>query len=181
MMEQYDEEEGVAPAASAEPSLFTRFDAATAHEQAEDLFEEEVPTPAYQPRAAETPAPQPAARQAAEPAEDEYVAPRANTGNLSPERLARLRDAIAKDNRTNHAAPAEDRGVEDKAGSRFGGINSLINRMTGHAAAEADHQPARPARQQPSMQAAQPQPAPTRVVEEEDKIEIPAFLRRQAN
>ena len=177
MMEQYDEEEGVAPAASAEPSLFTRFDAATAHEQAEDLFEEEVPTPAYQPRAAETPAPQPAARQAAEPAEDEYVAPRANTGNLSPERLARLRDAIAKDNRTNHAAPAEDRGVEDKAGSRFGGINSLINRMTGHG---EEAPVAAQQRRQPAMQS-RPVQDEEQVDPEQDRIEIPAFLRRQAN
>ena len=59
---------------------------------------------------------------------------------------------------------------------RFG-INSLINRMTGHGGQEAP----RPARQQPPMQAARSaQPAP-REQEEEDQIEIPAFLRRQAN
>jgi cell division protein FtsZ len=59
---------------------------------------------------------------------------------------------------------------------RFG-INSLLNRMTGHAAeAEAPRQP----RQQPSVQAQQP----ARIEPEDDRdeqIEIPAFLRRQAN
>jgi cell division protein FtsZ len=66
---------------------------------------------------------------------------------------------------------------------RFG-INSLINRMTGHA--EGDAQPQqRPVRQQPPVQqqprvSAAPQQSPQPDAEE-DRIEIPAFLRRQAN
>ena len=134
-----------------------------------------MPAPAYQPRAAEAPAPQPEPQQAAEPAAEEYVAPRANTGNLSPERLARLRDAIAKDNRANHAAPAEERGGEDKGGSRFG-INSLINRMTGHG----EEAPVASQRRQPAMQS-RPVQEEEQVDPEQDRIEIPAFLRRQAN
>jgi len=178
MAEQYEEEEGHAPAAAAtaqEPSLFTRFDAETAHEQAEDLFEDDVPAPAYQPRAAEVPAPQSEPQQAAEPAAEEYVAPRADTGNLSPERLARLRDAIANDKRNNHPDAEEHREPEEKSGSRFG-INSLINRMTGHG----EEAPVAPQRRQPAMQS-RPVQEEEQVDPEQDRIEIPAFLRRQAN
>ncbi len=178
MAEQYEEEEVQAPAAAAtaqEPSLFTRFDAETAHEQAEDLFEDEVPAPAYQPRVAESPAPQSEPQHAAEPAAEEYVAPRADTGNLSPERLARLRDAIAKDKRNNHPDAEEHREPEEKSGSRFG-INSLINRMTGHG----EEAPVAPQRRQPAMQS-RPVQEEEQVDPEQDRIEIPAFLRRQAN
>jgi len=49
--------------------------------------------------------------------------------------------------------------------------------MTGHSH-EAEST-SRPARQQPTMQA--PQPQQTAQEEEDEQIEIPAFLRRQAN
>jgi cell division protein FtsZ len=67
---------------------------------------------------------------------------------------------------------------------RFG-INSLINRMTGHAAEEAARGAA-PARQQPQVHAQQPAAAPAYEAEseadpEQERIDIPAFLRRQAN
>ena len=65
---------------------------------------------------------------------------------------------------------------------RFGGINSLINRMTGGHPAPA--QPA-PERAQPALR------QPTRTAHaydedqapdpDQDRVEIPAFLRRQAN
>ena len=71
------------------------------------------------------------------------------------------------------AAPAERR-------SGFG-IGSFINRMSG-SAGDA------PARRQPSVASAPSQSAapsraaaPAERTEEQDKIEIPAFLRRQAN
>jgi cell division protein FtsZ len=53
--------------------------------------------------------------------------------------------------------------------------------MTGNSApAEQPQQPAR--RQQPTMQAQRPAPMPQAEAEpEDDRIEIPAFLRRQAN
>ena len=52
--------------------------------------------------------------------------------------------------------------------------------MTGHGA-EAE-QPARAPRQQPTLQARQAQPAAVEPEPEQDEqIEIPAFLRRQAN
>jgi cell division protein FtsZ len=62
--------------------------------------------------------------------------------------------------------------------ARFG-INNLLNRMTGHAG-EAQQPPreAPPLRQQAQVRtvAEEPEPDP-----EQEKIEIPAFLRRQAN
>ncbi|KAB2878055.1 MAG: cell division protein FtsZ, partial [Albidovulum sp.] len=61
--------------------------------------------------------------------------------------------------------------------SRFG-INTLLNRMAGHGAAE-------PERASPALRA---QPRVSATYEEEpeldpdqERIEIPAFLRRQAN
>jgi len=174
MLEEEIEEEQ--PAAT-EPSLFTRFDAETAHEQAEDLFEEdEIPAPAYTPQVAEAPAPRPQPRVAAEPVEEDYVAPRANTGHPTPETLARLRDAIAKDRgNAPRAATSPAPEAEDQGKSRFG-INSLINRMTGHG----EEAPVATQRRQPSMQS-RSHHEDEQVDPEQDRIEIPAFLRRQAN
>ena len=64
-------------------------------------------------------------------------------------------------------APAAD---ADKP--RFG-INSLINRMTGHAGEQQAE-----ARTQPQVTALREEPAAD---PEQERIEIPAFLRRQAN
>ncbi|MBC7156081.1 MAG: cell division protein FtsZ, partial [Rhodobacteraceae bacterium] len=58
---------------------------------------------------------------------------------------------------------------------RFG-INSLINRMTGH--------PGELPRQQPPLQRGPQQAAPyddEATDPDQERIEIPAFLRRQAN
>ena len=72
--------------------------------------------------------------------------------------------------------------VADKP--RFG-INSLINRMTGegkHHAQPAPQAAPQAPRQQPAFRgqeaARQPEPTPD---PEQERIEIPAFLRRQAN
>ena len=65
-------------------------------------------------------------------------------------------------------------GQQPEKQARFG-INSLINRMTGHAP-EPSH------RSEP--QRIQPQVSPTAEDEsdpERERIDIPAFLRRQAN
>jgi cell division protein FtsZ len=109
---------------------------------------------------------------------DSFLAPRAPApGTPSPEALRRLQAAVGKaptQPQQRRPEPAREAAQEERP--RFG-INSLINRMTGHAAAEAP----RPTRQQPTIQTSHaPQPAP-RAQEEEDQIEIPAFLRRQAN
>ncbi|WP_446720131.1 cell division protein FtsZ [Loktanella sp. S4079] len=125
---------------------------------------DDLPPPAYTPR------PEPTLTEA-----DSFVAPRA-PGTPSPEALARLQAAV---NRTpkqadqqpqQAAAPAMDEAEKP----RFG-INSLINRMTGAQAEAAAQQPAR----------AQPQVTPLHQEadpnEDHERIEIPAFLRRQAN
>lgn len=173
-----------APAPAKEPSLFDdQFDAhrAAAEEQAEDIFEDEyedeaadmLPPPAYQP------APQPMQHRP-----EEFTAPqRPVAGTPSPEALQRLQAAVQ---RTAPAAQpvAQQRPApqpEPERSSRFG-INSLINRMTGNAAEPAPQAQ----RQQPAVraQAAQPQMAPkprTEPTNEQERIEIPAFLRRQAN
>jgi cell division protein FtsZ len=185
-----------------EPALFEEMNtqAVAASEQAEDIFEEEaavfqpelpsfiadrsqqrapapvaedLPPPAYQPPVFEP-------QSMHEPEQAGYVAPKApSLGTPSPEAMARLQAAV-------HRAPAEQPQHQQPAASdeverpRFG-INSLINRMTGHGQEGA---PAQPARQQPQMQTGQPAPAAQPIAEsdpEQERIEIPAFLRRQAN
>ncbi|WP_421703670.1 cell division protein FtsZ [Aliiroseovarius sp.] len=166
--------------------------AAAAEEQVENVFPAEeaggdLPPPAYQPQQAQ---PEPAAPAA--PAaygggydggyEDEaevaqFVAPKAPVpGTPTPEALARLQAAVQNQPRAQGMAPQPQAQQPAQPGGdkpRFG-INSLINRMTGHGA-EAQGQPAR---QQPPVQAQQQEPA---MDPEQEKVEIPAFLRRQAN
>ncbi|WP_137699865.1 cell division protein FtsZ [Marimonas lutisalis] len=185
----------VAARAAEEPSLFEDLEdaeAAAAEDQMEDIFgedapqvaaqvQDDLPPPAYQPRVAQF-QPQPDALEA-EP--EEFVAPRAPApGTPSPDALARLQAAVqrapqATANRRADPAPeqpaAAPRNEAEKP--RFG-INSLINRMTGHGA----EQPQQPPRQQPQVQAQRHAPAPSAEDEaEQERIEIPAFLRRQAN
>ncbi|MBE1282666.1 MAG: cell division protein FtsZ [Rhodobacteraceae bacterium] len=171
---------------SEEPSLFEGMgvEEVAAHEQAEDIFEEPVqmdddglPPPAYQPA---VPAfnPQP---DAMEDEMEQYVAPRAPApGTPSPEAIVRLQAAAQKANPAapqQRAAQQHDQEMEDQqqaGGGRFG-LNSLIHRMTGSAGDT-------PARQQPPVQqsdaTAQPRAASG---QDQERIEIPAFLRRQAN
>jgi cell division protein FtsZ len=136
-----------------------------------------LPAPAYQPEVA---AFEPRQEEAIEAEPEAFVAPRAPTpGTPSPEALARLRAAAQKAAPEQHRQAQQQQGEQGDKG-RFG-INSLINRMTGHAEGEAQ---ARPARQQPPVQtrasAVAPQPQESNDPDQE-RIEIPAFLRRQAN
>ncbi|PHP29398.1 cell division protein FtsZ [Limimaricola cinnabarinus] len=161
--------------------------------------EDDLPAPAYEPR-------REAPQQQAEPAPESFVAPAPRAGgSASPDTMARLRAASQNQPRQQQqperaempraeprspAAPA--RGGEADRQPRFG-INSLINRMTGQA--EQPGGSAQPARQQPQAQRPQPQqqqqPAQPRQAPnwqddgetdpEQERIEIPAFLRRQAN
>jgi cell division protein FtsZ len=93
--------------------------------------------------------------------------------------MARLRAAAQK---VSAATPAAAQHPQETAAERprFG-INSLINRMTGHADQPQAEQPV--ARQQPPVQQqAAVAPQPTEAVDpDQERIEIPAFLRRQAN
>ncbi|MCR9146779.1 MAG: cell division protein FtsZ [Rhodobacteraceae bacterium] len=172
------------PEADEEPSLFNSFDAerAAAEEQMEDIFEgdsrtaasEDLPPPVYTPRHEQA-----AFMDAADDTES-FVAPKApSAGSPSPDALARLHNAVQNTPRAQQQVrPVAPEQSAESSGerSRFG-INSLINRMTGQG--DAQEQSPRPARQQPTMQARSEQQEARE--EEEDQIEIPAFLRRQAN
>ncbi len=174
---------------AAEPTLFEGLNVqqAAASDMAEDIFTEEAPAfvaqtddlppPAYQPQVATFEQHNPAALEAEQKT---FVAPRAPTaGTPSPEAMARLRAAAQK---VSAATPAAAQHPQETAAERprFG-INSLINRMTGHADQPQAEQPV--ARQQPPVQQqAAVAPQPTEAVDpDQERIEIPAFLRRQAN
>ncbi len=128
---------------------------------------DDLPPPAYQPRP-----------HRAEETETvaQFVAPRApEPGAPSLEALQRLKVAAARSNPARAEQPMAQPQTAADARPRFG-INSLINRMTG-----GHHdQPAAAPRQQPSLHGGagreDPEPDP-----EHERVEIPAFLRRQAN
>ena len=169
------------PEENREPSLFEAAEPAQPQFQPRDEREEDgLPPPAYQPRVAEF-EPQP---EHVEPAPEAFVAPRghASAGTPSPEALQRLQAAVQKvpSAPQRHAAPRQPEAVsqpEPEERSRFG-FNRLIDRMTGHA----PDTPAQPARQQPVLrQSEATAPIQDEADPDQDRIEIPAFLRRQAN
>ncbi|MGH1455026.1 MAG: cell division protein FtsZ [Paracoccaceae bacterium] len=184
--QQYQPAAQAAPApqpAAAAPSLLDRMEAerAAAHDQMEDIFEDEttaddLPAPAYRPQ------PAPFQPRGEEPQAASFVAPRAPAvGTPSDDTMQRLRTAVQNSGaaRPQQAQPAAQAPAAAAEGERprFG-INSLINRMTGHG----QEAPQQPARQQPAVRAQQPAPQPHQEAQpEDDRIEIPAFLRRQAN
>ncbi|SNX69355.1 cell division protein FtsZ [Cereibacter ovatus] len=148
--------------------------------------EDEVPPPAYRPQA------QPQQRAVASHEQDAaaFVAPRPRApGAPSPEALARLQAAVAKTpaqqaqaarpgmatGQQRPAAPVQRpaAGAADKP--RFG-IGSLINRMAGHGEGQPERAPV--ARPQPPVTSYDDEPE---LSADQERIEIPAFLRRQAN
>ncbi|CAN0603728.1 unnamed protein product, partial [Ectocarpus sp. 12 AP-2014] len=155
-----------------EPSLFEGLEPAAAQASQDDG----LPPPAYQP--------QPEA-----PAAEQGFASARPAGTPTAEAIARLERVTgrAPGSMTNHvpgearyrapmAAPApapQPQEAADHADRPRFGINTLINRMSG-----AGETHAQPARQQPSL--SQPA-APQDMQEDHERIEIPAFLRRQAN
>ncbi|PTX54047.1 cell division protein FtsZ [Litoreibacter ponti] len=159
--------------ASEEPSLFEGVAAtAPAHHEATD--EDGLPAPVY------TPAPQQAPAAAAEPEQPMFQS--RQPGTPTPEAMQRLRAAVSKSPSDEAQATADAvRAAPAPAEAekpRFG-INSLIGRMTGHG---EEGQPQQPARQQPQMAQAPRAVSPAPQADpEQEKIEIPAFLRRQAN
>ncbi len=184
-------QEPVASASAAEedniaPTLFesiedVEFNEGWQDEQpAAEQDDDGLPPPAYQPQVAQF-EPQPEVEETPEA----YVDQRAPTpGTPSPEAMQRLQAAVQKvpHNRLRptaeaprEPAPQPQQAAEDRP--RFG-FNRLIDRMTGHAA----DTPAQPVRQQPAMRSVDATaPAQDEVDPDQERIEIPAFLRRQAN
>jgi cell division protein FtsZ len=170
-----------------EPSLFTGMEQPAAQGQSDDIYgaepADDLPPPAYQPQAE-----QPAARHVEpepEP-EAEFVAPKPRApGTPSPEALARLQAAVTKTPRgSQEQSPAAERPAAARkpaapAGEkgRFG-IGTLINRMAGHGHEGGAERTAQAARQQPPMHGYEDE---NELDPEQERIEIPAFLRRQAN
>ncbi|WP_281857537.1 cell division protein FtsZ [Litoreibacter halocynthiae] len=155
-----------------EPSLFEDI------EQDETETEDGLPQPVY------TPAPQPAFQPVAEaePAQPVFQS-RQQPGTPTPEAMQRLRAAVGRNPGHDHQQNQQHQPevAETHAEKPRFGINSLIGRMTGAAEGEGHHGSA-PQRQQPQLsQAPASQPQQAKADPEQEKIEIPAFLRRQAN
>ncbi|MDX5349895.1 MAG: cell division protein FtsZ [Paracoccaceae bacterium] len=151
---------------------------------------DDLPPPAYRP----APAPQPSLVRstpaAIEANAGDFVAPRPRpAGQPTPEALARLQAAVtrpaaaaagaAKYGRpapvAQAATPAQAPAAQAAGKPRFG-IGSLINRMAGHLEASGAAAPA--TRNQPPVTAYDDDQD---MGTDQDRIEIPAFLRRQAN
>jgi cell division protein FtsZ len=154
------------------------FDTVAQDDHFEDELMDDLPPPAYRPQA-----PQPAARPAPAAVNNdagEFVAPRPRApGQPSPEALARLKAAAAKvptQAPMQTARPAAPAPAPRAEKPRFG-IGSLINRMAGHLEQQTERAPA-PARQQPPITSYDDEPE---MNADQERIEIPAFLRRQAN
>ncbi len=190
--------------ADPEPVAATAYRQPAPEKAAPTLFDEDdhLPPPVYRSQQAvreeqaleahdygdDEPAHAPREDQTYAAAREQSPAARPAPGTPSPEALARLRAAVGRasgggaDTRSYPGTPAQSEPTSDKA--RFGGLNSLINRMTGHAA-EPSPQPSprvAPALRQPPA----PREAPRveraeGAAPDQERIEIPAFLRRQAN
>lgn len=177
-----------------EPSLFDTAEAEPDYAmEPEELLENDLPPPAYRPQAA--PAAQPRAmRQTNTSALDadamNFVAPTPRQpGVPSAEAIKRLevavskaspgqynaqRPAMAQPQATRPAAPAQK---EPESRPRFG-IGGLISRMAGGLQSDPSPEARGGARAQPPVTAYDDEPEHS---SDQDRIEIPAFLRRQAN
>ena len=149
-----------------------------------------LPLPAYQPKVPEFDP----AELAAEPTPEDFVAPIAPApGTPSPETMIRLKNAARKVTGADQAAgqAAGQGAVPAETGLRKPnfGIGSLIGRMTGQSADTPANRGNQAARQQPPVsqppasqpQAGQPSAPHSETAPDQERIEIPAFLRRQAN
>ncbi|MGR3803656.1 cell division protein FtsZ [Marinibacterium profundimaris] len=175
-----------------EPSLFDgiesdssrrdRADQGFYEDEPDSLSDDDLPPPAYQPQVAAF-EPQSHSLEA-EP--DSFVAPKAPTaGTPTPEMMDRLRAAAARAQDAPQAprpAPTQKQAPAAQGDRQRFGINSLINRMTGHAGDTPETHHGNTVRAQPPVHkpsaGVQTQPSND---PDQDRIEIPAFLRRQAN
>jgi cell division protein FtsZ len=154
-----------------EPSLFEGFPPARPVQQPTRAASYDLPPPAYR---------QPVETAPLEAAEDAAAFGRSPAGTPTPEALARLQAAVGRSNPASPVAPqhapaarAEEPAAQDRA-SRFG-IGSLITRMSGQGDAAPQ------TRTQPPVQSAPVEPSAAEADPDQERIEIPAFLRRQAN
>ena len=170
--------------AARQPQLFEAMDDS---EYAPEDVVDDLPAPAYRP---EPVAYQPAAASRSVPMSDDaaaFVAPRPRQpGTPSPEALARLQAAVSKSpaqygqqrpTQAQQPAAAPRAPVAEPAQRPRFGIGSLINRMAGGGHGETAERPA-PARQQPPVTSYDDE---QELSADQERIEIPAFLRRQAN
>ncbi len=172
-----------------EPDLF---EAPAFHPQPEpeEVLEHDLPPPVYRPQPA-VQAPAAMARpmpQGIDSDAGDFVAPRPRSaaGQPSPEALARLQAAVSKNPAMNARpaaqrpvaqAPAPQQAAAAGAKPRFG-IGSLINRMAGHLESAGDRGQPQGGRAQPPVTSYDEEPDQSG---DDNRIEIPAFLRRQAN
>ncbi|MFO1175707.1 MAG: cell division protein FtsZ [Paracoccaceae bacterium] len=168
-----------APAAPVqpEPSLF---DAGPQPAHMQPPVADELPPPAYRPQ----PPVQTSARDFHVEEEATFVAPRPRApGTPSPEALARLQAAVSRAPQAGQprmAQPAPQPAAQPAADRPRFGINSLINRMTGgHPAPQQAERAAPAVRAQPRLSAEYEEDSAADP--DQERIEIPAFLRRQAN
>ncbi|MDP2738869.1 MAG: cell division protein FtsZ, partial [Pseudorhodobacter sp.] len=177
-----------APAAAA-PNLFDNIDQSSfpslddAAAEQDNLVVDDLPPPAYRPQP--TPQARPVASADGQDAAA-FIAPRPRApGTPSPEALARLQAAVSKtpaaraqaqQQSPRAAAPAPEPAPRAADRSRFG-IGSLINRMAGHPEPQVQRS-APAARSLPPVTSYDDEPELSADLE---RIEIPAFLRRQAN
>jgi cell division protein FtsZ len=164
------------------------FDAAAskADMDGDDLsIADDLPPPAYRPQPAAQPTLVRSTPAAIEADASEFVAPRPRVpGQPSPEALARLQAAVSRPGsgpakyatRPAPVAAAPAPAPAGAAGKPRFGIGSLINRMAGHLESTNPGAPA--ARAQPPVTAYDDDHD---MGSDQDRIEIPAFLRRQAN
>ena len=159
-------------------------EADAAQREPEQMLDDDLPPPVYraqQPAAAPRPAPPSVDADAAS-----FVAPRPRSpGTPSPEALARLQAAVsrapmpasrpaAQPQAQRAAAPVAKPAEAPRP--RFG-IGSLINRMAGGTSEPAPER-AQMGRAQPPVTSYDDEPE---LSADQERIEIPAFLRRQAN
>ena len=180
---------GAIAAQAEEPNLFGGF--APRHDETAVIDEGDMlPPPAYQQAAVEPVklVTDEEAAELAQAAQAAQAAPRRAPGTATPEALARLREAVNKaaphDPRT--AAPAPAAAAEPSTEKRGFGIGSLIHRMAGQHETQERPAPQAPRQQPPHLRQAAGRPAAgfeeeTDADPDTDRIEIPAFLRRQAN
>ena len=171
------------PEVAPEPSLFDRsHESETYAAEPEDMIDNDLPPPAYRPQAA---APRSYGNAALDADAASFVAPSARApGAPSPEAIARLQAALSKGQQPARGPVAQAQSARNAAPAakpaesrpRFG-IGGLISRMAGGGQSEPQER-ASAGRAQPPVTAYDDEQEHS---SDNDRIEIPAFLRRQAN